>query len=158
MIALLQLLACTVEPPDPPVGKRFEGMTVTALTAEITAPRRRPRIYNFWATWCQPCIAELPMLRDYARAHDDVELILVNVDLPSLRPGKVEGTVRQLDLKGFRNLAIDDDDPAFALMALEGWPQSVPVTLVVSAAGARVHQFNTRVDGAMLDRALAKAE
>lgn len=157
MLALLLSLACQTGPADPPVREGLEPTTVPALTEELGATRSRPRIYNYWATWCGPCIQELPTLRDWARTHDGAELILVNVDHPSLRESQVRAAVARLDLQGFRNLAVEDEDPAYALMALEGWPQSVPVTMVVSASGERVRQFNVRVNASMLDRAVAEA-
>lgn len=42
-------------------------------------------IINFWATWCGPCIAELPHFEDVRKSHDNVEVIAIhsaNVDEP----------------------------------------------------------------------------
>lgn len=154
MVVLPLLFACSDEP-APPQGLRY--LTVAGISDEMAMASERPRIYNFWATWCGPCVQELPLLRDYARARTDVELVLVNVDLPSLKKTRVEPLVRRLDLEAFEHLAVDDPDPAYALMSLPGWPQSVPVTLIVDAAGQRVRQFNVSVDRGMLDRAIDEA-
>ena len=41
----------------------------------------RPVLVNFWATWCPPCIAELPALDNAAKQlGDDVTLLLISVD------------------------------------------------------------------------------
>jgi thiol-disulfide isomerase/thioredoxin len=42
-------------------------------------------VINFWATWCQPCMAELPALDAYYRRHRDEGLVLlmINMDEPS---------------------------------------------------------------------------
>jgi len=38
-------------------------------------------LINFWATWCAPCIAELPALsRAAALANDDITVLLVSID------------------------------------------------------------------------------
>ncbi|NBX74510.1 MAG: TlpA family protein disulfide reductase [Alphaproteobacteria bacterium] len=39
-----------------------------------------PVIINFWATWCAPCVAELPMLIALADAQRDVKLLLISQD------------------------------------------------------------------------------
>ena len=41
----------------------------------------RPVLLNFWATWCAPCVAELPALDNAAKQlDDDVTLLLISVD------------------------------------------------------------------------------
>ncbi|MGC9341895.1 MAG: TlpA disulfide reductase family protein, partial [Bacteroidales bacterium] len=42
-------------------------------------------IINFWATWCSPCVTELPYFEEAAQKFEgeDVEFTLVNLDFPS---------------------------------------------------------------------------
>ena len=42
----------------------------------------RPLLINFWATWCAPCVVELPMLEEAAQilAEDEITLVLVSMD------------------------------------------------------------------------------
>lgn len=49
------------------------NMTLTALDGtyvEITDFRGRITILNFWATWCPPCVRELPTLSTFAQEQD----------------------------------------------------------------------------------------
>lgn len=39
-----------------------------------------PLIINFWATWCAPCLREIPRLKEYQNAHEDVTVIGIAVD------------------------------------------------------------------------------
>jgi thiol-disulfide isomerase/thioredoxin len=39
-----------------------------------------PLIVNFWATWCAPCLREIPMLMDYQQAQPDVQIVGIAVD------------------------------------------------------------------------------
>jgi thiol-disulfide isomerase/thioredoxin len=40
----------------------------------------KPMVVNFWATWCAPCLQELPSLGALARGAPDIHVVLVNVD------------------------------------------------------------------------------
>jgi thiol-disulfide isomerase/thioredoxin len=47
--------------------------------------RGRPLLVNFWATWCPPCIRELPELDRFASSHDK-QLRVVGLAVDSLGP------------------------------------------------------------------------
>lgn len=42
-------------------------------------------VVNYWATWCAPCIKELPYFDQLQKAHKDkpVKVLLVSLDFPS---------------------------------------------------------------------------
>lgn len=40
----------------------------------------RPLLVNFWATWCPPCVRELPMLSAFAQAHPNLPVLGLAVD------------------------------------------------------------------------------
>jgi thiol-disulfide isomerase/thioredoxin len=44
----------------------------------------RPLVVNFWATWCEPCRREIPLLRSLRREHaaDRLEIVGIAVDYP----------------------------------------------------------------------------
>ena len=51
-------------------------------TVSLSAQRGHPVLLNFWATWCPPCVDEVPSLEDLARRIDgtDLRLLAVSVD------------------------------------------------------------------------------
>ena len=48
-------------------------------------------IINFWATFCKPCVAEIPYFIELSNQYKDkkVSLMLISLDLPSQYPVKI---------------------------------------------------------------------
>lgn len=60
---------------DTPAGGRLN----------MAALRGRPLLVNFWATWCPPCVEELPLLDEFARqrAANGWQVVGLAIDQPS---------------------------------------------------------------------------
>lgn len=86
----------------------------------------RPMVINLWATWCPPCLREMPMLIDVARTAQ-VPVLLVN-------QGEDAADVRAfLTRQGFADEAILLDGNAALGRAVGS--SALPTTLFVNAAG-----------------------
>ncbi|MDX1673443.1 MAG: TlpA disulfide reductase family protein [Longimicrobiales bacterium] len=98
------------EPFDPRAGMPLEGLETGSRapslelprlnggTATLASLRGRPVIVNIWATWCPPCVREMPSLqRVYERfGGQGLEILAVAVDdVPGVEQpdGRVEGIV-----------------------------------------------------------------
>jgi thiol-disulfide isomerase/thioredoxin len=67
------------------IGERYRDVVLPDLGG---TPRRlsewdgRPRLLNFWATWCEPCRVELPMLERLHRENTGIVVLGVALDDP----------------------------------------------------------------------------
>ena len=48
-------------------GLEFQGLE--GAPVKMAGWRGRPLLLNFWATWCGPCVVEMPLLDRFAREH-----------------------------------------------------------------------------------------
>lgn len=63
-------------------AQEIKKIKITDLEKTI-AESKKPLIVNFWATFCIPCIEEIPYFQEEVKNHaaDSVQLILVSLDL-----------------------------------------------------------------------------
>ncbi|MFS8478017.1 MAG: TlpA disulfide reductase family protein [Micromonosporaceae bacterium] len=104
----------------------------------------RPAVINLWASWCQPCLVELPAFQRYAERAAG-QITVIGVDTADIRDSGRE-TAHKLGLT-FPNLY---DSQSQLRDALDGKP--LPVTLFVDADGSIAHLYNGKaLDEATLD-------
>lgn len=67
----------------PIVGHRAPNFFLNDLqgkSMELQTGDHKPTVINFWATWCEPCKQEMPLLQDAYQKHSQhVNFVMVNV-------------------------------------------------------------------------------
>jgi thiol-disulfide isomerase/thioredoxin len=104
--------------------------------------RGKPVLVNFWATWCEPCRAEYPMLNELAKQYapqglkvvgvsmdDDGDLILMRRFLARYKPV----------FPNYRKKA--GNEAAFRQAVLPGWTGSLPVSIFYEKDGQQAGQM-----------------
>ena len=124
----------------------FEGSDGKPVT--LAAFRGKPVLVNLWATWCAPCVAELPTLDRLGKA-GTVRVVAVSQDMDA---AKIEPFLRgrKVALTAYR-------DPKLGLSL--AYRANLPTTILYDAAGHEVWRMSGGFawDGADAARLIAEA-
>ncbi|NQX85260.1 MAG: redoxin domain-containing protein [Flavobacteriaceae bacterium] len=89
-------------------------------------------IVNFWATWCAPCVKELPDFEELYHKYrsQNVELLLVSLDFPHQYESKLKPFMITHNLKG-KVLCLDDAAMNVWIPKVDAdWDGGLPATLI----------------------------
>lgn len=108
-------------------------MKITELETLIR-DTRVPMLVNFWATWCKPCLAEIPGFEETVKkfSKDSLQILLVSLDSREDFP---EGIVKTVNQRHFTSpLAWLDETNAdyFCPKIDSSWTGAIPASLLVN--------------------------
>ena len=124
---------------------------------DLLKPSGKPRLINFWATWCDPCREEFPDLVKIGSDHKDkVELITVSLDEPSEIDGNVTKFLTQMKTASPAFLLKTQDQDAAIELVSPDWQGALPFTILFNAQGEAVYskqgKFNTEALVAAIEK------
>lgn len=112
----------------------FEASDGASL--RLDARRGTPTLVNLWATWCAPCVAEMPALDRLAKAQGDSLLVVgVSQDLEGwdkVRPFVAKARLRTM------TIVLDKDGKLATALGAAG----LPLTVLYDADGREVWRVN----------------
>lgn len=117
--------------------KKAPDFTATLLTGEeftLSENIGKPVLVNFWATWCGPCVGEMPAFEQLKKDYGD-EVVIVAVNC-----GEKAETVQEfVDENGYTfNFALDEK----AKISTNIYPtMSIPYTVLIDADGNIAEEF-----------------
>ncbi len=113
--------------------------TADGTTQTLATYAGRAVVLNFWATWCVPCVAEMPSLDALARlAGPEIAVLALSSDR-----GGARAVERFYAERGITSLAVLLDTRGMVARAFES--KGIPTTIILDRAG----QERARVEGAV---------
>ncbi len=130
-ILLLILMMSEVKGQDKIPSVKFD-----AISDLINEKSDKVKVINFWATWCKPCILELPEFEKLNASNDEVEVYLISMDFVEDLE-KVERFVSRRELKSKVILLDDVNYDSFMSKVDKSWSGAIPATLIVDSSNGK---------------------
>lgn len=148
---------------EPPRGE-VRVADLKGIEEALAGYRGQALLVNFWASWCEPCVDEMPELVEVAREHRGKGLVVLTISYDLVTSeGPREETVKEVnafvveqkvDLPVFLYDGRDDEE----INRRFGLPGAVPVTLAIDKHGKVVERHLGRATkdrfGTLIKRAL----
>jgi peroxiredoxin len=136
---------------SPAIGKQapdFTLETADGRTLRLSEQRGKPVLINFWATWCGPCVIEMPNIQEYYEKYPgQFEVLAVNADEPER---EVQDFAESMNLTF--PLLLDPGNKVNSLYRLRGYP----TTFILDAEGVVQIQHIGSLSEKQLEEYLSK--
>ncbi|WP_313806852.1 TlpA disulfide reductase family protein [Flavobacterium sp.] len=99
-------------------------------------------VINFWATWCLPCVKELPYFEQLNEKYKDknVKVILVSMDMPKKVETALLPFIKKKNLKS-EIIHLDDPDAnAWIEKVDKNWSGAIPATVIYNAKTRKFYE------------------
>ncbi len=134
LLLLVLITACKNDVSDTHIAE-LEVYDYDGLKLLINKEDDKIHVVNFWATWCAPCIKELPYFEVINQKYKDnnVEVLLVSLDFPKNYDTKLKPFIKKYDIKS-KVVAFDDTDQNRWIPAInKNWSGALPATIIYNS-------------------------
>jgi thiol-disulfide isomerase/thioredoxin len=114
------------------------------------------RLINVWATWCAPCVEELPEFVTINRMYRKrkFEMITISLDDPNERDAVLK-RLREKHVSSTNYLYDSDNRDQLAEALDKQWPGPVPYTILVAPGGKVLYRKHDTIDPLELKKIIA---
>lgn len=116
-------------------AQQVELLKLDKLNELITAKSSSLKVINFWASWCAPCVKEMPHFDEIGQRRD-VELYFVSLDFPSQK-GKANDIIIKKGIQSKSFLLDEKDADKYIASINEVWSGAIPATLFIESSGKK---------------------
>lgn len=115
-------------------AQKVNVIKITDLEKRLTNTSDTTYIVNFWATWCAPCVKELPDFDSISKkyASEKVKVLLVSMDFKEDLQTKVIPFLKKRSLHPEIVLLDESNGNYFIPKVSEKWTGAIPATLILN--------------------------
>ena len=136
-----------VKPVSKVETKKSSSSKMTSLNYEQLKPLLHKKddktyVVNFWATWCAPCVKELPAFEELNKNYKDknVEIVLVSLDFPKQVESRLLPFIKKKNIQS-KVLHFDDANEQFWIKDIaEEWTGALPATIIYNAKNRKFYE------------------
>ena len=119
---------------------------------KIIRESREPLIVNFWASWCSPCVHEIPWFEKQVEEyrHKRTKLLLVSLDFPGDYPGNLQAFIKK---NGYQSEVVwlsETDAASFCPKIDSSWQGTIPASLLINNSNGYHRFFGRQLTAAQL--------
>lgn len=124
-----------------------DGVTVKAYDYEglqyfLNRKNDTTYVVNFWATWCQPCVKELPAFEQLNEnfKKQKVKVLLVSLDMAKMAETKLLPFIKDKKLKSKVIMMRDPDANSWIGKVSGDWSGAIPATLIYNKKARKFYE------------------
>lgn len=130
---------------------------IEELKSVYIQPNDTTYIVNFFATWCGPCMQEMPVLNKFYEAHKNTNIKLIFVSLDNISAKKrLPVKMKKLGIQAPVYLLNESTDFSWLAKIDKRWQGSIPATMVVNNKKNIKAFFETPMESGQLEFYLKK--
>ncbi len=136
-----------------PIDNSHPSLKLTTFDGQaydLATQRGRWVVVNFWATWCGPCLQEMPALAAFAKSRKDVAVI--GLDYEDIERPQMQAFLRQHD-PGYPIAIVDPYTPMPSFEA----PRGLPTSYLIDPDGRIAKRFLGPITIKDLEQAIDRA-
>ena len=152
--------SAVVSHPAPEISSPAPEFSIELLSGEIVSLsdyKGKAVLLNFWATWCGPCVKEMPDIQELTTLYSEDELVVLAVNVGETPP-EVQGFIEE---NGYTfAVGLDTDNTVSSLYPADGIPYTVmidPEGIIVDEQVGSTNNMLPRFQE-MVDKALADSQ
>jgi thiol-disulfide isomerase/thioredoxin len=114
-------------------GQDIKKVKISELEKTIN-DSDKPLVINFWATFCAPCIKEIPYFQEEIAGYskDSVSLLLVSLDLKDFYPAKISSFAKAKNFTAPIIWLDETNADHFCPKIDSSWSGAIPATLFIN--------------------------
>ena len=115
-------------------GQKIEYIKVPDLEKMLNNQENKLFIVNLWATWCAPCVKELPAFEKVAGEYNQsqVRFIMISLDFPSQIESQLKPFLKKNNISLDVSVMMDTDYNSWIDKVDPQWQGNIPSTLFVN--------------------------